>query len=150
MAQVQQTLFEAKADFPLVYGRWAAHTNNFVYVFSGDIAYHRIQQISKFLLAPFTEGILAPVGGWSHLLLNNVPTSNNIGEIHTQMELEEALRLNPILSKVQFVMPPRWLLCPEDIIRNSYAAVTFSIHDPDVTVLPPFFHFSHSRDFTCP
>jgi hypothetical protein len=42
VAQVQQTLFEAKADFPLVYSRWAAHTNNFVYVFSGDITYHRI------------------------------------------------------------------------------------------------------------
>jgi len=83
VAQVQQTLFEAKADFPLMYSRWATHTNNFIYVFSGNIAYYCIQQISKFLLAPFTEGILAPVGGWSRLLLNNVPTSNNISKIHT-------------------------------------------------------------------
>ena len=130
VAQVQKSLREAKSDIPLVFGRWAAHTNNFVYVFSGDIPFSRIQQISKHLLSQFVGGVLAPVGGWSRILLNGIPTRNLSGTIYSEAELEAALRLNPIFETLQFVMPPRWLLRPEDI-NSDYASLTFSIHDPD-------------------
>ena len=130
VAQVQQSLREAKSDIPLVFGRWAAHTNNFVYVFSGDIPFSRIQQIGKHLLSHFVGGTLAPVGGWSRILLNGIPTRNSSGSIHSEAELEAALRLNPIFENMQFVMSPRWLLRPEDI-NTDYASLTFSIHDPD-------------------
>ena len=130
VAHVQHALREAKSDIPLIFGRWAAHTNNFVYVFSGNIPFSRILQISKFLLLPFTEGVLAPVGGWSRILLTGIPTSNSDGKIYSEAELEAALRLNPIFEGIQFVMPPRWLLRPEDISSN-YASLTFSVHDPE-------------------
>lgn len=130
VASVQLTLREAKSDIPLLFGRWAAHTNNFVYVFSGDIPYSRIQQIGKYLLGPFPGGTLAPVGGWSRILLTGIPTSDDAGKIHSEADLETALRLNPILERIQFVMPPRWLLRPDDISKK-YAALTFSVHDPD-------------------
>jgi hypothetical protein len=139
VSQVQRALSEVKANLPLLYGRWAAHTNNFVYVFSGDIPFNRIQQIAKHLLAPFSGGTLAPVGGWSRILLSNVPTTKLDKTIYSEAELEIALRLNPVLSNVQFVMPPRWLLRPEDI-KNPYAALTFSIHDPDSTLTKAILH----------
>jgi hypothetical protein len=133
VARVQLSLREAKSGIPLVFGRWAAHTNNFVYVFSGDLPYSRIQQVSKHLLAPFAGGVLAPVGGWSRVLLNGVPTqdlSNPNSVVYSEEELVTALRLNPIFENIQFVMPPRWLLRP-DTISSAYASLTFSIHDPD-------------------
>lgn len=130
VASVQLTLREAKSDIPLLFGRWAAHTNNFVYVFSGDIPYSRIQQIGKYLLQPFPEGTLAPVGGWSRILLSGIPTSDDSGTRYSEATVEAALRLNPVLERIQFVMPPRWLLRPEDMSKQ-YAPVTFSIHDPD-------------------
>ena len=133
VARVQLSLREAKSDIPLVFGCWAAHTNNFVYVFSGDLPFSRIQQVSKLLLAPFTGGVLAPVGGWSRVLLNGIPTHDPTDPesvVHTEEELEAALRLNPIFKKIQFVMPPRWLIRPEEIVSD-YASLTFSIHDPD-------------------
>jgi hypothetical protein len=130
VAQVQQALKGAKSDIPLLFGRWAAHTNNFVYVFGGNIPFSRIQQVSRFLLGPFPEGILAPVGGWSRILLSGVPTSDDDGNIFSEAALEAALRLNPILENIQFVMPPRWLLRPEEI-SGRYASLTFSIHDPE-------------------
>ena len=133
VAQVQYTLREAKSDIPLIFGRWAAHTNNFVYVFSGNIPFNRILQISKSLLSPFPEGTLAPVGGWSRILLTNIPTSNSDGKIYSEAELEAALRLNPVFEGIQFVMPPRWLLRPEDI-KSNYASLTFSVHDPEGTL----------------
>ena len=133
VAQVQQSLRAAKSDIPLVFGRWAAHTNNFIYVFSGDIPFNRIQQVGKHLLSPFTGGILAPVGGWSRVLLTGIPTRNEAGAIHSKAELDMALRLNPIFENMQCVMPPRWLLWPEDI-NGDYASLTFSIHDPDGTL----------------
>ena len=74
--------------------------------------------------------MLAPVGGWSRILLTGIPTSNSDGKIYSEAELEAALRLNPIFEGIQFVMPPRWLLCPEDISSN-YASLTFSVHDPE-------------------
>jgi hypothetical protein len=101
-----------------------------VYVFGGNIPFNRIQQISKFLLAPFPEGSLAPVGGWSRVLLSGVPTSDDDGNIFSEETLEAALRRNPILEKIQFVMAPRWLLRPGEI-SNKYASLTFSIHDPE-------------------
>jgi len=116
----------AKSDVPLLFGRWAAHTNNFVYVFGGNIPFNRIQQISKFLLAPFPEGSLAPVGGWSRVLLSGVPTSDDDGNIFSEETLEAALRRNPILEKIQFVMAPRWLLRPEEI-TSKYTSLTFSV-----------------------
>ncbi|KAF8467035.1 hypothetical protein DFH94DRAFT_817681 [Russula ochroleuca] len=133
VAHVQHTLKEAKSDIPLLYGRWAAHTNNFVYVFSGNIPYSRIQQIGKFLLSPFPEGTLAPVGGWSRILLTGIPTSGDDGKIYSEDALEAALRLNPVLEGIQFVMPPRWLLRTDDI-HSKYAPLTFSVHDPDGTL----------------
>ena len=130
---MQRTLREAKSDLPLVFGRWAAHTNSFVYVFSRDIPYTRIQQISKYLLNPFVGGVLAPVGGWSRVLLTGVPAHDQTGKIYSETELEAALRLNPIFVSMQFVMPPRWLLRPEEI-TSEYASLTFSVHDPDGSI----------------
>ncbi|KAH9986952.1 hypothetical protein BJV77DRAFT_964987 [Russula vinacea] len=73
---------------------------------------------------------LAPVGGWSRILLTGIPTSDNAGKIHSEADLETTLRLNPVLERIQFVMPPRWLLRPDDISKK-YAALTFSVHDPN-------------------
>jgi len=47
-------------------------------------------------------------------------------------------------------------LDPQEVIRGVHLIPAFHYsrtHDllpPSVTILPPFFHFSHSRDFTCP
>jgi hypothetical protein len=38
----------------------------------------------------------------------------------------------------------------EEIDSLHTRILTISLLNSDVTILPPFFHFSHSRDFTCP
>jgi hypothetical protein len=63
--RVVAALRVAKSDLPLLSGRWATHTHNYVYTFAGNILFTKITQVAHILLQPFPHGVLAPCAGWA-------------------------------------------------------------------------------------
>ena len=89
----------AKANFPLVYGRWSVHTNDSTHVINGGIP--MVPSNKSSFLGPFTysEGTLAPIRGWSgFLILNDVHTSHKGDETCSEAELKASF-LNPFPAR---------------------------------------------------
>ena len=129
--QVLAALRSAKSTLPLLSGRWATHTHNYVYTFAGDIPFARITQIAHILLQPFPGGILAPCSGWSRVIFHGTPVSDPDSDaMYTDEQLMEELVRNPICSRLQFILPPTWVRHRE-LITSDASSISFTFVDRD-------------------
>jgi hypothetical protein len=129
--RVLAALRSAKSTLPLLSGRWATHTHNYVYTFAGDIPFARITQIAHILLQPFPGGILAPCSGWSRVIFHGTPVSDPDSDaMYTDEQLMEELVRNPICSRLQFILPPTWVRHRE-LITSDASSISFAFVDRD-------------------
>ena len=129
--RVLAALRSAKSTLPLLSGRWATHTHNYVYTFAGDIPFARITQVSHILLQPFPGGILAPCSGWSRVIFHGTPVSDPDSDaMYTDEQLMEELVRNPICSRLQFILPPSWVRHRENITSDT-SSISFAFVDRD-------------------
>jgi hypothetical protein len=129
--RVLAALCSAKSLLPLLSGRWATHTHNYVYTFAGDIPFARITQVAHILLQPFPGGILAPCSGWSRVIFHGTPVSDPDSDaMYTDEQLMEELVRNPICSRLQFILPPSWVRHRENITSDA-SSISFAFVDRD-------------------
>ena len=129
--RVLAALRSARSLLPLLSGRWATHTHNYVYTFAGDIPFARITQVAHILLQPFPGGILAPCSGWSRVIFHGTPVSDPDSDaMYTNEQLMQELVRNPICSKLQFILPPSWVRHPENIVSDT-SSISFAFVDRD-------------------
>ena len=129
--RVLAALCSAKSTLPLLSGRWATHTHNYVYTFTGDILFTRITQIAHILLQPFPGGILAPCSGWSWVIFHGTPVSDPDSDaMYTDEQLMEELVRNLICSRLQFILPLTWV-CHCELITNDASSISFAFMDRD-------------------
>ena len=129
--RVLAALRSAKSTLPLLSGRWATHTHNYVYTFVGDIPFARITQIAHILLQPFPGRILAPCLGWSRVIFHGTPVSDPDSDaMYTDEQLMEELVRNPICSRLQFILPPTWVRHRE-LITSDASSISFAFVDRD-------------------
>jgi hypothetical protein len=129
--RVLATLRSAKSLLPLLSGRWATHTHNYVYTFAGDIPFARINQVAHILLQPFPGGILAPCSGWSRVIFHGTPVSDPDSDaMYTDDQLMEELVRNPICSRLQLILPPSWIRLREHITSDT-SSISFAFVDRD-------------------
>ena len=129
--RVLAALRSAKSLLPLLSGRWATHTHNYVYTFAGDIPFARITQVAHILLQPFPGGILAPCSGWSRVIFHGTPVSDpDCDAMYTDEQLMEELVRNPICSRLQFILPPSWIRHREHITGDT-SSISFAFVDRD-------------------
>jgi hypothetical protein len=129
--RVLAALRSARSLVPLLSGRWATHSHNYVYTFAGDIPFARITQVAHILLQPFPGGILAPCSGWSRVIFHGTPVSDPDSDaMYTNEQLMEELVRNPICSKLQFILPPSWVRHPDNIV-SATSSISFAFVDRD-------------------
>jgi hypothetical protein len=129
--RVLAALRSARSLVPLLSGRWATHTHNYVYTFAGDIPFARITQVAHILLQPFPGGILAPCSGWSRVIFHGTPVSDPDSDaMYTKEQLMDELARNPICSKLQFILPPSWVRHPDNI-ASATSSISFAFVDRD-------------------
>jgi hypothetical protein len=129
--RVLAALRSAKSLLPLLSGRWATHSHNYVYTFAGDIPFARITQIAHILLQPFPGGILAPCSGWSRVIFHGTPVSDPDNDaMYTNERLMEEVVRNPICTKLQFILPPAWVRHPDNIVSDT-SSISFAFVDRD-------------------
>jgi hypothetical protein len=129
--RVLAALRGARSLLPLLSGRWATHTHNYVYTFAGDISFARITQVSHILLQPFPGGILAPCSGWSRVIFHGTPVSDPDSDaMYSDEQLMEELVRNPICSRLQFILPPSWIR-HRDHITSDASSISFAFVDRD-------------------
>ena len=124
-------LRNAQCPIPLLSGRWATHSHNYVYTFAGEIPFARITQITHILLQPFPGGILAPCSGWSRVIFHGTPVSDPDSDaMYTKEQLMEELVRNPICSRLHFILPPSWVRHPDNIFSDT-SSISFAFVDRD-------------------
>jgi hypothetical protein len=129
--RVLAALRSARSLLPLLSGRWATHTHNYVYTFAGDISFARINQVAHILLQPFPGGILAPCSGWSRVIFHGTPVSDpDCDAMYTNEQLMQELVRNPICSKLQFILSPSWVRHPDNIVSDT-SSISFAFVDRD-------------------
>ena len=129
--RVLNALQSARSTVPLLSGRWATHSHNYVYTFAGDIPFARITQVAHILLQPFPGGILAPCSGWSRVIFHGTPVSDPDSDaMYTKEQLMKELVRNPICSKLQFILPPSWVRHPDNIVSDT-SSISFAFVDRD-------------------
>jgi hypothetical protein len=129
--RVFAALRDAKSPIPLLSGRWATHSHNYVYTFAGDIPFARITQIAHILLQPFPGGLLAPCSGWSRVIFHGTPVSDPDSDaMYTKEQLMEELVRNPICSRLHFILPPSWVRHPDNIFSDT-SSISFAFVDRD-------------------
>jgi hypothetical protein len=129
--RVLAALRSAKSLLPLLSGRWATHTHNYVYTFAGDIPFARINQVAHILLQPFPGGILAPCSYWSRVIFHGTPVSDPDSDaMYTDEQLMEELVRNPICAKLQYILPPSWVRHRENITSDT-SSISFAFVDRD-------------------
>ena len=132
--RVVAALRAAKSDLPLLSGRWATHTHNYVYTFAGNIPFTKITQIAHILLQPFPNGVLAPCAGWSRVIFHGTPVSDPDSDaMYTNEQLLEEVVRNPICAKLHFVLTPAWVRRPEHITSDT-SSISFAFIDKDGTI----------------
>src|SRR6266850_553082 len=90
----------AKSNIPLLSGRWATHTHNYIFTFTGNIPFTKIMQIAHILLQPFLQGILAPGARWSRVIFHGTPVSDpDCNAMYTNEQLLKEVIRNPICAK---------------------------------------------------
>ena len=108
--QVAAALHSAKSEIPLLSGRWATHTHNYVYTFAGNVPFTKITQIAHILLQPFPNRVLTPCAGWSQVIFHRTPVSNpDCNAMYTNEQLLEEVVCNPICAKLHFILAPTWV-----------------------------------------
>jgi hypothetical protein len=129
--RVLAALRGARSLLPLLSGRWATHTHNYVYTFAGDIPFARITQVAHILLQPFPGGILAPCSSWSRVIFHGTPVSDPDSDaMYTDEQLMQELVRNPICSRLQFILPPSWVRHREYITSDN-SSISFAFVDRD-------------------
>ena len=129
--QVLAALRSAKSNLPLLSGRWATHTHNYIYTFAGNIPFTRITQVGHILLQPFRGGVLAPCSGWSRVIFHGTPVSDpDCDAMYSEDQLLEEVKRNPICAKLHFILPPAWVRRPEQIVSGT-SSISFAFVDRD-------------------
>jgi hypothetical protein len=129
--QVLSTLRSEKSNLPLLSGRWATHTHNYVYTFAGNIPFTQVTQVAHILLQPFPHGILALCSGWSCVIFHGTPIFDPVsGDMYAGLQLLEELKRNPICAKLHYILPPAWVQRP-DLITSGNSSISFAFVDRD-------------------
>jgi hypothetical protein len=129
--QVLSALCSEKSNLPLLSGRWATHTHNYVYTFAGNVPFTRVTQVAHILLQPFPHGILAPCSGWSRVIFHGTPVFDPVsGDMYAGPQLLEELKRNPICAKLHYILPPAWVRRP-DLITSGNSSISFAFVDRD-------------------